>query len=396
MSKTPARKPVGEIERRIDAELAGLASKDQVRKLGAIKGVNLCSNDYLGLSTDPRLKDAVASALAAGVPVASTGSRLLSGNADIWDQLECEIAQFMGSEAALYFNSGYSANIGVLSALIQPGDVVFSDAANHASIIDGLRLAGARKVIFPHVDMDALKRELRTNSAGGAQKFIVSESIFSMDGDRAPISDLVMLAERYGAELIIDEAHATGVVGPQGRGLVAASGLADRVLVTIHPCGKALAGMGCFVCCSEKLKHYLINRARTFIFSTALPPYMAAQMRAVIRIVATADRERNDLAALSAFLRKQLREAGFDIGRGDTQIIPIFLGENDRAIRFSELLKDTGFGVRPIRPPSVPAGTSRLRISLNAKLTTDLLARLGDVLISIREEEHASLHAVRS
>jgi 8-amino-7-oxononanoate synthase len=216
-----------------------------------------------------------------------------------------------------------------------------------------------------------------------------------MDGDFAPIVDLVALAERYGAELIIDEAHATGVVRPQGKGLVAAAGLADRILVTVHPCGKALAGMGCFVCCSVKLKHFLVNKARTFIFSTALPPYMAAQMRAAIRIVAAADRERNDLAALAAFLRHELREAGFAIGRGDTQIVPLFLGDNERAVRVSALLKEGGFGVRPIRPPSVPAGTSRLRLSLNAKLSTALLARFMDALIAIREQEQAPLHAVR-
>jgi 8-amino-7-oxononanoate synthase len=342
----------------------------------------------------------VASALAAGAPSCSTGSRLLSGNAEIWEDLESEIAQFMGSEAALYFNSGYSANVGLLSALIRPGDIVFSDAANHASLIDGLRLAGARKVIFPHLDMDSLERELRKESSGAGvsgigQKFIVSESIFSMDGDRAPIVDLLALAERYGAELIIDEAHATGVVGPQGRGLVAAAGLADRVLVTVHPCGKALAGMGCFVCCSVKLKQLLVNKARTFIFSTALPPHMAAQMRAAMRIVAAADRERNDLAALAAFLRSRLREADFAIGRGDTQIVPIFLGDNERAVRVSALLNEAGFGVRPIRPPSVPAGTSRLRLSLNAKLSTTLLARFMDALIAIREQEQAPLHAVR-
>lgn len=396
MAKTPARKPACELSRRVDAELTALASQDQLRKLGTIRGVDLCSNDYLGLSVDPRLKEAVVSALAGKLPVASTGSRLLSGNSEIWEQLESELANFMQSEAVLYFNSGYSANLGVLSALIHPGDVVFSDAANHASIIDGLRLAGTRKVIYPHLDMDSLEGELRRNASGAGQRFIVSESIFSMDGDHAPISDLAMLAERYGAELIIDEAHATGVVGPQGRGLVAESGFADRVLVTIHPCGKALAGMGCFVCCSEKLKQYFINRARTFVFSTALPPYMAAQMLAAIRIVASADRERKDLAALSASLRKRLRSAGFDIGRGDTQIVPVFLGENGRAIRFSMLLNEAGFGVRPIRPPSVPAGTSRLRISLNAKLTPEHLARFGDALVSIREEEHALLHALRS
>jgi 8-amino-7-oxononanoate synthase len=390
-----AKSPVSELSRRIDAELAALASQDQLRRLGAIHGVNLSSNDYLGLSTDPRLRNAVSAALAEGVPASSTGSRLLSGNAEIWEELECEIAQFMGLEAALYFNSGYSANVGLLSALIRPGDIVFSDSANHASIVDGLRLAGARKVIFPHLDVNALERELRKDFSGAAQKFIVSESIFSMDGDRAPIADLIALAARYGAELIIDEAHATGVVGPRGRGLVAASGLADRVLATVHPCGKALAGMGCFVCCSEKLKQFLINRARTFIFSTALPPYMAVQMRAAIRVVASADRERNDLAALAAFLRGKLREAGFDIGRGDTQIVPIFLGENERAVRFSALLNEAGFGVRPIRPPTVPAGTSRLRLSVNAKLSTTLLARLTEALISIREQERVPLHAVR-
>ena len=387
--------PASQISRRLDSELTSLKSQDQLRRLDAIRGVNLSSNDYLGLAADPRLRQAVVSALAAGIPVASTGSRLLSGNSDIWEQLESEITRFMGVEAVLYFNSGYSANVGVLSALIRPGDVVFSDAANHASIIDGLRLSGARKVIFPHLDMNFIERELRKEFSGGAQKFIVTESVFSMDGDRAPVADLVALAEKYGAELIIDEAHATGVLGPQGRGLVSACGLSARVLVTIHPCGKALAGMGCFVCCSEKLKQFLVNRARTFIFSTALPPYIAAQMRASISIVAAADRARADLAALSAFLRGRLRDAGFDIGRGDTQIVPICLGENERALRFSALLNDAGFGVRPIRPPSVPAGASRLRISLHAKLSSDDLARFADVLVSIRENEHVSLHAAQ-
>jgi 8-amino-7-oxononanoate synthase len=385
---------MSELSHRIEAELAELDSHNQLRRLSAIQGVNLCSNDYLALATDPRLREAVISALAEGSPVASTGSRLLSGNSDVWEELESEIAQFMASEAALYFNSGYSANAGVLAALMRPSDSVFSDSANHASIIDGLRLSGARKVIFPHRDMDSLERELRKDSSAG-QKFIVTESIFSMDGDRAPIPDLVALAERYGAELIIDEAHATGVVGPQGKGLVAAAGLSDRVLATIHPCGKALAGMGCFVCCSEKLKQYLVNHARPFIFSTALPPYMAAQMRAAIRIVAAADRQRRDLATLAAFLRGKLREAGFDIGSDATQIVPVFLGDNERAVWCAAALNEAGFGVRPIRPPSVPIGTARLRISLNAKLPAALLARFVDTLVSIRDREQVPLHAVR-
>lgn len=391
-----ANSPASSFLRRIDAELAALASRDQLRRLETIRGVNLSSNDYLGLSCDQRLREGVFHALDGGMALASTGSRLLSGNAEIWEELEVDIARFMASEAALYFSSGYSANVGVLSAVVQPGDVVFSDAANHASIIDGLRLSGARKVIFPHLDLDFLEQALRKESSGGAQRFIVSESIFSMDGDRAPIADLVALGEKYDAEVIIDEAHATGVEGPQGKGAVADSGLAERVLVTIHPCGKALAGVGGYVCCSEKLKQYLVNRARTFIFSTALPPYVAAQMRAVIRVVAVADRERVELGAAGAFLRQRLRRAGFDIGQADTHIVPIFLGENDRAIRFAALLSEAGFGVRAIRPPSVPSGAARLRISLTAKLSTDALARFTDALISIREREETLLEAARS
>lgn len=390
-----ANSPASRFLRRVDAELAALASRDQLRRLGTIHGVNLCSNDYLGLSGDERLREAILGAIADGIALASTGSRLLSGNAEIWEEFESDIAQFVGSEAALYFSSGYSANVGVLSALIQPSDVVFSDAANHASIIDGLRLSGARKVIFPHLDLDFLDRQLRKEYSSSAQKFIVSESIFSMDGDRAPIADLVALGEKCGAEVIVDEAHATGVDGPRGKGAVAASGCADRVLVTVHPCGKALAGVGGFVCCSEKLKQYLINRARTFIFSTALPPYVAEQMRAAIRVVALADRERTELGARGVFLRQRLRGAGFDIGQGDTHIVPIFLGENDRAIRFAALAGEAGFGVRAIRPPSVPSRTSRLRISLNAKLSMDALARFADTLISIREHEQAHLQAAR-
>jgi 8-amino-7-oxononanoate synthase len=393
----PAAKPQQRsgLIRRIDVELADLASEGQLRSLTNVEGVNLCSNDYLGLATDPRLRDAVAAALAAQASVASTGSRLLSGNSNFWEELEWEIARFMQSQAALFFSSGYLANLGLLSSVIRPGDIVFSDSANHASIIDGLRLSGAHKVIYPHLDLDCLERKLR-NERSSAQKFIITESIFSMDGDRAPISELVDLAEKYGAELIVDEAHATGVAGPQGRGLVAAFRLSDRILATVHPCGKALASMGCFVVCSEKLKHYLVNRARTFIFSTALPPYIAAQVRAAMRITAASDNERNALAGLSAFLRRKLRDASFDIGTGDTQIVPIVLGENDRAVRFAGLLNDAGFGIRAIRPPSVPAGTSRLRISLNAKLSIDLLDRFVAAVVSVRDQEPVLVQTVRS
>jgi len=372
---------------RLERELDALHAQRQLRQLGRVEGINLCSNDYLGLSTDGRLREAIATALAGGAAVGSTGSRLLSGNADLWEDLEAEIARWMGVEAALYFSSGYAANLGLLSAVIRPEDTVFSDSANHASIIDGLRLSGARKVVFPHLDLNFLEEELRNPSASHANRFIVVESVFSMDGDRAPIADLVALAGRHGAELIVDEAHATGVLGPQGRGLVAAAGLTDRVFATVHPCGKALAGMGAFVCGSEVLKQYLVNRARSFIFSTALPPYMAAQMKAAVRIAAGADAERNHLANLAALLRKRLRDAGFDTAGSDSQIIPVILGENERALRFASRLVEAGFGVRAIRPPTVPAGTSRLRLSLQVNLSAESLSKLADELVRIREAE---------
>jgi 8-amino-7-oxononanoate synthase len=207
-----------------------------------------------------------------------------------------------------------------------------------------------------------------------------------MDGDRAPITELLTLAERYGAELIVDEAHATGVLGPQGRGLVAAAGAMQRVLAVVYPCGKALAGAGAFIACTNVLKQYLVNHARTFIFSTALPPYLAAQMRAAIRIVAAADAERTLLQNLVSHLRARLRGHGFDMAGSDSQIVPVMLGENERALAFAVRLGEEGFAVRAIRPPTVPAGTARLRLSLTVKHTTEILDRLGSALVRARDE----------
>ena len=371
--------------RRARADLDSLEARSQLRRLEIVRGINFCSNDYLGLSTDARLREAVTAALAGGSPTGSTGSRLLSGHALIWDELESELAQWGGAEAALYFNSGYAANTGLFSCVLQRDDVVFSDSANHASIIDGIRLSGARKVIFPHLDCNVLEDELRRAAPGPGQKFIAVESVFSMDGDRAPITGLLALAERYGAELIVDEAHATGVLGPQGRGLVAAAGATDRVLAVVHTCGKALAGMGAFVLCSNVLKQYLVNHARSFIFSTALPPYLAAQVRAAIRIAAAADAERGRLQDLSAHLRTRLRDNGFDTARSDSQIVPVVLGENERALALAARLGEDGFAVRAIRPPTVPPGTARLRLSLAVKHTTEMLDRLTDSLVRARE-----------
>jgi 8-amino-7-oxononanoate synthase len=365
------------------AELDRLDARREFRRLGRLQGVNLSANDYLGLATDPRLSRAVAAALEAGSPVASTGSRLLSGNAQEWEELESQFASFIGTEAALFFTSGYATNVGLLSAVLRPDDTVFSDESNHASIIDGIRLSRARKVIFPHLDLDFLEDALR-RSDSAARRFIVVESLFSMEGDRAPLADLLSLAGRFGAELIVDEAHATGVYGPRGRGLVAAANGTARVFATVHPCGKALASAGAFVCGSETLKEFLVNRARTFIYSTALPPYFAAQIGKAVEIVAEAAAERRRLLDLAGFLRARLRDAGFNIGTSDTQIVPLILGGNDAAIHYARELSHHGYAVRPIRPPTVPEGTSRLRLSVTTKLSEEILDRLVKALMGAR------------
>ena len=373
---------------RLKSELASLRAKSQLRRLAQMEGVNLSSNDYLGLSSDPRLSAAISAALESGSAVASTGSRLLSGNSAEWEELESRFARFVGTEAALFFSSGYAANLGLLAAILRPEDTVFSDQSNHASIIDGIRLSHARRVIFPHLDLNFLEDSLRQNRLFAGRIFIVVESLFSMEGDRAPVADLVSLAARYGAELMVDEAHATGVLGPAGRGLVAAANGNSQVLATVYTCGKALASAGAFVCGSETLKQYLVNRARTFIFSTALPPYLAAQIGKAVEIVSEADAERRRLASLSAFLRARLQEAGFDSGTSNSQIVPVLLGGNDTAVRYAEALQRQGFAVRPIRPPTVPEGQSRLRLSVTTKLDEEALDRLVKALVAARDAHH--------
>ena len=374
------------IEQRILAELEDLESRAQLRHLETVRGIDLGSNDYLGLSTDPRMKQAIREALDSAARVASTGSRLLSGHDEAWTTVENDFARWVGAEAALYFTSGYAANIGLLSAILSPEDVIFSDSANHASLIDGVRLAKCKRVIFPHLDLNALEAELRWSHSGSGARFIVVESIFSMDGERAPLQDLAALAARSEAELIVDEAHATGVYGPDGSGCLAEAGLAGRVFATVHTCGKALAAAGAFVCGSEALRRFLINRARTFIFNTALPPYFAAQVAAGMRLAAKADAERKVVADLSIFLRNELQGNGFDTAGSDSHLAPIVLGANDTALAFASRLQDRGYGIRAIRPPTVPVGTARLRVSLTAKLTQPILADFVGALIQIRKE----------
>jgi 8-amino-7-oxononanoate synthase len=379
-----------DINKRILAELSDLESRGELRHLNPIHGVDLSSNDYLGLATHPAMKQAVIESVTGASCVASTGSRLLSGHDEAWNLLEHNVARWVGAEAALYFTSGYAANLGLLSALLQPGDIVFSDGANHASLIDGMRLAKCERVIFPHLDLDYLEDALRERASSPGARVIVVESVFSMEGDATPLPNLVALGERYGAELIVDEAHATGVRGPRGSGCVAEAGLSSRVLATVHTCGKALAAAGAFVCGSDRLRHFLLNRARTFIFTTALPPYIAAQVSTGMSLAQEADDERLRLTGLGEFLRKELQRNDFDTGSSNAQIVPVILGDNQAALHAAEYLEARGFGVRAIRPPTVPTGTARLRLSLTARLSAEILARLVNTMAQARSDYSAA------
>jgi 8-amino-7-oxononanoate synthase len=374
------------IEQRIHAELAAWESQAELRDLESTSGVDFSSNDYLGLAQDPRMKQAVREALDSSARVASTGSRLLSGHDAAWSSLETAFARWTGAEAALYFSSGYAANLGLLGAVLSPQDVVFSDSANHASLIDGIRLSKSRRVVYPHMDLNALEGELRWNASAGGARFIVVESVFSMDGDVAPLGELAALARRYQAELIVDEAHATGVYGPGGRGRVAEAGLAGKIFATMHTCGKALASAGAFVCGSEDLRRYLINRARTFIFSTALPPYFVAQVAEGVRLAESAEPQRRHLREIGNRLRSELMQQGFDCAGSESQIVPVVLGPNQVALDFAAKLRCRGYGIRAIRPPTVAKGTARLRLSLTANMTQSSLDDLVAQMISIRQE----------
>lgn len=388
----------GITQKRIERELDSLREQLQFRTLEMPAGINLCSNDYLGLAIDPRLKQAVMEAVARSSAVGSTGSRLLSGNSRAWEELESAFADFAGTGAALYFGSGYAANIGLLSSLLKPGDVVFSDALNHASLIDGIRLSGAKKVIYPHRDLRFLEKALREHAGLAGSKVIVTESLFSMEGDIAPLAELLDLARKYCAELVIDEAHATGVCGPHGRGIAAELGIERQMLAIVHTCGKALASAGAFVCGGQTLKNYLVNRARTFIFSTAMPPYLAGQIQAALNLAREADGDRNRLREIATALRRGLAAAGMNCGASAAHIVPLILGTNEMAVYMASELQRGGFAVKAIRPPTVPPGTARIRISLTSKITMEDVRRLVAATSAAcqslpRESSASSVHA---
>ena len=347
-----------------------------VLRAGDRELVNFSSNDYLGLASHPAIVAAARGALdRAGF--GSGASRLITGDMADHRALEAAIAEVKGTEDALVFNSGYHANTGVIPALVGEGDVVFSDALNHASIIDGCRLAKAERVIYRHGDVADLEAKLRAHRSA-RRRLVVTDSLFSMDGDLAPLPEICEAAEAYGALVMIDEAHATGVFGPRGAGVAAHFGVTERVHVHMGTLGKALGALGAYVSGRRTLTEWLFNRARSFVFTTGLPPSVCAAARAALTLP-DAEERRARLWANVAYLRRGLEALGLEVG-GESQILPIVIGDNVRTMAMSEALKARGLWVQGIRPPTVPEGTARLRVTVMATHTEAHLNRLLEAL----------------
>lgn len=360
-------------------DLASLAGQSRLRALASREGIDFASNDYLGLANSPRLKRAIAEAIERGVPVGAGGSRLLRGNHPEHEALEAEAAAFFGSESALWFANGYGANSALLSTLPQRGDLIVHDALIHASAHEGLRLTRAETAVAAHNDVDGFADAISRwrKSGGTGRAWLVAESLYSMDGDRAPLAELLALADRHEAVLLLDEAHATGVFGARGRGL--ADGLDGREnLVVLRTCGKALGCEGALVSGPAVVRDHLVNRGRGFIFSTAPSPLMAAAVREALRIVADEPERRDKLAHLVRHAESALAPLG--VGATGSQILPLVLGEDGRTMEVAAALQTASFDVRGIRPPTVPAGTSRLRISLTLNVASEDITALADRL----------------
>ena len=341
--------------------------------------LNFGSNDYLGYAGDVRLAKA-ASKAACAEGFGAGASPLVSGHSQAHERLEAAIADLLAVPAAVTFPSGFAANTATIAALVGPGDLVASDARNHASIIDGCRLSRAAVAVYPHRDVAALDAALA--AAGTARRrLIVTDSLFSMDGTVAPLADLCAVAERHGAMLMVDEAHATGVFGARGSGLVEEAGCADGVHVRVGTLSKALGAAGGFVAGHGALVHWLRHAARAWIFSTAHPPAVAAAACRAVELLAAEPDRRRELRARAAEFRGRLEAAGSDTGEAAAQIVPIIVGPAAAAVAVAGSLADAGFFVPAIRPPSVPAGRSLVRASVCWHHTTDDLTRLAAALI---------------
>ncbi len=365
----------------VESRLEELRLQDQYRQLTVASGLDFSSNDYLGLSQDPAFRAAILGRVSRCSPLTSPSSRLLAGNTHSHLELEQRLRRLKGSEAALLFPSGYQANLGLLSTLIKPGDRVLSDRQNHASIIDGLRLSRCQKAIFPHLDTKAISEALSIPHPQG-RTFLVTESLFSMDGDIAPLDVYARMAKQWEAHLIVDDSHALGVFGKErGSGLTEHFGIEGSSAAIVSTFGKALGLYGAFVAAPRPIIEYLVNTCRSFIFSTAVPPLMLSAIQAALDILEREPERRERVLSLANRLRRQLREHGLDTLKSAGPIVPVIVGQNQEAVAAAQRLQDQGLDVRAIRPPTVAPGTSRLRISVHANHRDEDVDRLGAALI---------------
>jgi len=348
------------------------------RTLKLPQNIDFSSNDYLGFAQDPLLQKRFISRLQGSNLVGAMGSRLLRGNLPLYEDTERLLAKFVGREAALLFPSGYTANLALLSTILRQGDLVFSDELNHASLIDGIQLSKAEKIIFPHCDYTFLENQLKLNSHCQNLKVIVSESVFSMEGSKANLPKLAELAERYQALLIVDEAHSTGL---WGQSLIRTLGLTEKVFASTHAAGKALGASGGWIAGNSMLREYLINFARGFIYSTAPLPALPLLLQETINFYAEVGQQRATIIKNKA---KKLRTL-LALEPNDTPIISLLIGDNQRALEISEYLQAKSWDIRAIRPPTVPQGTARLRITVKWANTDEQLEQLA---LDIREKIH--------
>jgi len=349
--------------------------------------LNLASNHYLGLELDFTSERLVklaekAQTLGAQVGLGATASRLIVGSDPIYAEFEQEFAAFKGTESCLLFGSGYMANSGVIPALVGRNDIVFSDRLNHASIVDGITLSRAEHMRYRHRDLDQLEQQLR-KAAPAARKLIVTDAIFSMDGSIAPLSDLVDLKNRYGAMLMVDEAHSGGIYGEHGEGLVHMLGLTHQVEVQMGTFSNAYGCYGAYIAGDAVLRHYLINKARSFIYTTALPPLIILAIRENWLQAQAESWRKTTLLTNAAWFRQRLQTLGFHIGASESHIIPLIVGDNESAVSFSRILEKEGIAAVAIRPPTVPSGTARIRFSLTAAHSVEQLQFALDVIASV-------------
>lgn len=385
----PVHVPAFRMPANHERALEALARRGRLRTLAVPNGADFTSNDYLGFAQSPEMGEAITRAIARGVPVGAGGSRLLRGNHAEHEALEREAAEFFGAESALFFGGGFFANTALLATLPARGDLIVFDELIHASVHEGMRLSKADAVSARHNDAQNFSDAIDAWRSAGhtGQPWIVVESLYSMDGDRAPIDALADVARLHGAMLIVDEAHATGVFGPDGRGLAAhLDGRAD--VISVHTCGKALGAMGALVLAPRTVRDFLVNRARSFIYATAPSPLIAAAVRAALERCRKEPERRDQLHRLIAFAGRELT-AHTAFAPSGSQIQPIIVGSDTRAVALATALQACGYDIRAIRPPTVPEGTARLRLTITLNTTEGAIARLIRDLASADAETAA-------